>query len=322
MKFSTCLILLLSTLLVGCKEKLATLIFSADGLHNSEVVSAASPYSNESKLGRAFEKMGIAPGALQIERDSDDPWVVHLLARKDALDDRQREMIKWYLKGIIEARQQPAFKMSLTTAKVDSADTLPSGYVEAALKPVIFEPYTYMEIRALLPKTYMPYLPGRPRQGLLCAVQVGLRPAWLAYTRLERIEGALFDNLGTPNMRGELHAILPSAAQRKVQVAVSLNIENADLRGLLNEGKVRLHLAIRPRPLSMPKVPYGEVSAIVMLNFILGTVDAPADQSADNTLEQLKRTCTDQLRVLGRPFSFKAGFGLDSLVYVTFWDEE
>lgn len=323
MKLSTCSILLLSFLLAGCKEKLATLEFSSAAVHDGVIVEPASRYSHESQLARELEKLGIERDSLDIERDGKDRSVVHINRRKEAvLNAGQRETLKAYLTGIIQARQQAGFQMSLITKVEDVMNAALKHYFGAVMRSVIFKSSPYYEVRALHPQDHKPYRPGDNAQALLCSADVRLsNPATVSYSSLERIEGVVFDAQATPNMQGGVKVKLPSGADHTVQVPAFLNIENADLRQLLNEGRLQLHFHLEPAERNLNSLLFAEMSVIRTLSFTFATVDVPAGRRTMLTFSQVNRACADKLKALGRPFSFQAGAGLDSLTYVTFWDE-
>lgn len=322
MKLSTCLILLSSFLLAGCKEKLATLEFSSAAVHDGVIVEPASRYSHESQLARELEKLGIERDSLEIERDGKDRSVVHINGRKEALDAGQKETLKAYLTGIIQARQQAGFQMSLITKAEDVMNAALKHYFGAVMRSVIFKSSPYYEVSALHPQDYTPYRPGDNAQALLCSAEVRLStPATVSYSSLERIEGGVFDAQATPNMQGGVKVKLPSGADHTVQVPAFLSIENADLRQLLNEGRLQLHFHLEPAERNLNSMLFAEMSVIRKLGFTFATVDVPAGRRTMLTFSQVNRACTDKLKAMGRPFSFQAGVGLDSLTYVTFWDE-
>lgn len=322
MKLSTCSILLLSFLLAGCKEKLATLEFSSAAVYEGVVVEPASRYSHESQLARAFEKLGIARDSLAITREGKDGAVVHISRRKGALDAGQRKILKDYLIGIIQARQQAGFQMSLTTRIEDLVSTVRPYHVGAVRRAVTFDASPYFEVSALHPQDYKPYLPGEYGQALLCSAQVKLlTPAPVSYASLERIDGAAFDVRGTPNMYGELKVTFPPGTNHRVRVPAFLNVENVDLRRLLHEGSVQVHFYLDPDPPSLINELFAEVSTTRKVGFIFGTVQVPDGRLSMGTYSRVNRECNRKIAALGRPFSFQAGVGLDSLIYVTFWDE-
>lgn len=321
MKLPTCLIMLLSFLLVGCKEKLATLEFSSAAVHDGVIVEPASRYSHESHLARELEKLGIERERLEIERDGKERSVVHINMRKEALDAGQKETLKAYLTGIIQARQQAGFQMSLTTKVEDVMNAALKHYFGAVMRSVIFKSSPYYEVSALHPQDYKSYRPGDDAQTLLCSAEVRLStPATVSYSSLERIEGGVFGAQATPNMNGGVKVKLPSGADHTVQVPAFLSIENADLRRLLNEG-LQLHFHLEPAERNLNSMLFAEISVIRKLGFTFATVDVPAGRRTMLAFSQINRACADKLKALGRPFSFQAGMGLDSLTYVTFWDE-
>ncbi|BAP43089.1 diguanylate cyclase [Pseudomonas sp. StFLB209] len=323
MKLLTSLILLPMLMLVGCKgqERWISLNFSGPVTHDGRVLPSASARSHESQLANQFEKMGIAPGALKIRRDRDDQSVVHIKMVQGALDAQQQEAIKSYLIGLIESRRHANFRMSLTTDKT-AIEEVASKLSMAGMKSLVtFNTLGHFSVNLLDPQSLKPYRPGDTGERAVCAVTLRLqRPTSVSYSSIERIEGAAFSGARKPNVYGEVRSLRPSMPEQLMKVPVLLSIEDADLRRLLNEGRLQVHFQLEPpqRSWGAWAVPmYG----VENISFTLTSIDVSDIANPVLRYSRMHQQCTREVATLERPFSFQTGRGLDSLRDAVFWDE-
>ncbi|GAB7530708.1 hypothetical protein PS3A_31190 [Pseudomonas sp. 3A(2025)] len=319
-------------ILTGCDsifpwEKLATLEFGRSYLDRLPADAGVPKRRYVGQLQAGLWKLGIKPDDLDIVVDSDDRATLHVHVRKAALTPETRAIIKAYLIGILQARDQVNFEMTLTvTPRFEAAKRIDFAALRRSISVSAIK-FTHDWLRieagpqAGIETTGINWRRASEQRQSLCYIGAFLQiPVPDRYESIAPLPGSRF----TDEKGLEMHLTTRPDTQEAPQIALNarLKLKDASLARLLDERGVEVRLNMAPSKRSLT---YRDGTPVLRMidsaGFVFGHVDEPVAGAQPLTQWQPYLECEKRIADLGRPFSFYAGDTIDRLKYATFWDE-
>lgn len=319
-------------ILAGCDsifpwEKLATLEFGRSYMDRLPADTGLPKRRYVEQLQRGLWKLGVNPEDVDIVADSGDRATLHVSIRKRALTPETRAIIKAYLIGILQAREQVNFEMKLSvTPRFEAAKRIDFATLRSSISVSAIK-FTHDWLR----------LEAGPQAGIetfginwrraseqgqsLCYLGAFLQvPIPDRYESIAPLPGSrLADEKGL-----EMHLITRPGDRDAPQIPLNarLKLKDASLARLLDERGVEVRLNMAP---SKQSLTYRDGTPVLRMidsaGFVFGHIDPPAPGAEPLSQWQPYVECEKRIADLGRPFSFYAGDTIDRLKYATFWDE-
>lgn len=319
-------------ILAGCDsifpwEKLATLEFGRSYLDRLPADAGVPKRRYIGQLQAGLWKLGIKPEDLDIAVDSGDRATLHVHVRKRALTPDTRAIIKAYLIGILQAREQVNFEMTLTvTPRFEAVNRIDFAALRRSISVSAIK-FTHDWLRieagpqAGIETVGINWRRASEQGQSLCYIGAFLQvPVPDRYESIAPLPGSRF----TDEKGLEMHLTTQPDTQAAPPVALNarLKLKDASLARLLDERGVEVRLNMAPSTRSLT---YRDGTPVLRMidsaGFILGHLDEPLPGAQPLTQWQPYLECEKRIADLGRPFSFYAGDTIDRLKYATFWDE-